>query len=168
MRDDDCVRFLQWCLPRLGLRWAGYRKVRRTVCKRLRRRLRALGLAELEAYRAMLEETPEEWAQLAVMCRIPISRFYRDRGVFERLGREVLPALAQRTMASGLGPGATPVRCWCVGCASGEEVYSVILTWVFMVRPAFPHAEIEVLGTDADETMLARAEAARYQAGSVK
>lgn len=138
------------------------------MCKRLRRRLRALGLADFEAYRALLAERPEEWARLAVMCRIPISRFYRDRGVFERLGRELLPALAERAMASGGGPGAAPVRCWCAGCASGEEVYSVILTWAFLVRPAFPDATIEVLGSDADETMLARAEAARYQAGSLK
>ncbi|MCH8155613.1 MAG: hypothetical protein IH786_10185 [Proteobacteria bacterium] len=38
MPDRDCVGFLQWCLPRLGLRWPGYRKVRRTVCKRVGRR----------------------------------------------------------------------------------------------------------------------------------
>lgn len=37
---DDCVAFLQWALPQLGLRWAGYRRVRGTVCRRLRRRLR--------------------------------------------------------------------------------------------------------------------------------
>ncbi len=28
MRNQDCVGFLQWCLPGLGLRWRGFRKVR--------------------------------------------------------------------------------------------------------------------------------------------
>jgi hypothetical protein len=28
MRDDECVTFLRWSLPRLELRWNGYRKVR--------------------------------------------------------------------------------------------------------------------------------------------
>jgi hypothetical protein len=42
-RDAE-VEFLQWALPRLGLRWAGFRRVRRQVCRRLRRRVEALGL----------------------------------------------------------------------------------------------------------------------------
>ena len=57
MRDRNCVEFLQWCLPELGYRWPGYRKVRRTVCKRLRRRLRELALTDLVAYRAHLAAT---------------------------------------------------------------------------------------------------------------
>ena len=39
MKDADCTRFLQWALPRLGLRWAGFRRVRSQVCKRLGRRI---------------------------------------------------------------------------------------------------------------------------------
>jgi hypothetical protein len=53
--DTSCVEFLRWALPRLELRWAGFRTVRRQVCRRLRQRLDALGLANLDAYRAYLE-----------------------------------------------------------------------------------------------------------------
>ena len=49
MADDSRVAFLKWCLPRLGLRWSGYRKVRGLVGKRLNRRLAELGLADLSA-----------------------------------------------------------------------------------------------------------------------
>ena len=55
MKDADCTEFLQWALPRLGLRWPGFRRVRGQVCKRLRRRIAELGLRELVAYRALLE-----------------------------------------------------------------------------------------------------------------
>ena len=51
---EECVAFLQWALPRLGLRWAGYRKVRRQVCRRVRARVAALGLGDLDAYRGRL------------------------------------------------------------------------------------------------------------------
>ena len=61
MRNEECTAFLQWCLPRLDLRWAGFRKVRGTVCKRVARRIRALGLADVNAYRAYLEGHAEEW-----------------------------------------------------------------------------------------------------------
>jgi len=37
MNDRDCIRFLQETLPRLRLRWSGFRRVRRQVCKRLQR-----------------------------------------------------------------------------------------------------------------------------------
>jgi hypothetical protein len=60
--DQRCVEFLQWALPRLGLRWSGFRKVRRQVCRRVRRRLDELELADLDTYRAHLEAHPEEWA----------------------------------------------------------------------------------------------------------
>jgi chemotaxis methyl-accepting protein methylase len=32
--DRDCVDFLRWALPQIGLRWEGFRKVRRQVCRR--------------------------------------------------------------------------------------------------------------------------------------
>ncbi len=101
MTDSECTRFLQEALPRLHLRWAGFRKVRKLVCKRVARRLRELGLPDLAAYRAFLESHPGEWDVLDGFCRIPISRFYRDREVFASLEQDVLPALAQAAVAAG-------------------------------------------------------------------
>lgn len=98
MSDSDCVAFLQWALPRMSLQWPGYRLVRAQVCKRIARRLKDLGLADLQVYRNRLERRPDEWQALAGLCTIPISRFYRDRGLFDFLGRHVLPSLAQAAM----------------------------------------------------------------------
>jgi chemotaxis protein methyltransferase CheR len=61
MNDTDCVTFLRWALPQLELHWSGFRKVHRQVCKRLRRRMRELGLTDFAAYRARLEANPAEW-----------------------------------------------------------------------------------------------------------
>ncbi len=123
MTNDECVAFLQWCLPRLGMRWAGFRKVRKTVCKRVARRLHTLGLPDADAYRRYLVGHEAEWPRLDAMCRIPISRFWRDRGVFDLLADEVFPALA--TAAAARGDNC--LRVWSAGCASGEEPYSVRL-----------------------------------------
>lgn len=164
MRDADCVRFLQWCLPRLGLRWPGYRKVRGTVCKRVGRRLRELGLADVAAYRARLAADPGEWARLDGFCRIPISRFFRDRRVFEELRDRVLPELAETALVQRRGE----LRCWCAGCASGEEVYTLRLIWDLSIAAQRPGMRFSILGTDADEVMLGRAQAACYGRGSLK
>ena len=164
MQDQDCVRFLQATLPRLGLKWPGYRKVRRTVCKRIGRRLRELGLSDLAAYGRLLDQSLDERARLDAFCRIPISRFYRDRAVFDTLGQTVLPDLAERTAIRG----ARELKCWSAGCASGEEVYTLRLLWDFNLQSSYPKLRLMLLGTDADEVMLRRCAAACYPAGSLK
>ena len=161
MDDSTCVAFLQWALPEMGLRWAGIRRVRRQVCKRVARRLRALELADVAAYRAYLGSYPDEWRVLDGLCRITVSRFFRDREVFAHLGRIVLPALARAAAARG----ETRLRCWSAGCASGEEPYGLSILWAF---EAAPRLDLEVVATDADPHLLERARAARYRAGSLK
>jgi chemotaxis protein methyltransferase CheR len=164
MTDDECVRFLQSVLPRLGLRWPGFRRVRRQVCKRIARRWRALELADLDAYRARLESDAAEWDVLDSLCRVTISRFCRDRGVFDALGADVLPGLARRATKRG----DRLVRCWSAGCASGEEPYSLALLWSFRIAPKFPTVELEVVATDADAQMLERARRGCYAPGTLR
>ena len=115
--DADYVRFLQTCLPRLALRWAGFRKVRKPVVKRLKRRLRTLQLPDPAAYLAYLDDHPEEWEVLDGFCRIVISRFYRDQGIFETLRDTVLPTLAHAARVRQV----QTLRCWSAGCAAGKK-----------------------------------------------
>jgi len=137
------VAFLQWALPRLGRRWAGYRKVRRQVCRRVRRRIEVLGLDGYEAYRGHLEARPDEWAVLDGLLNVTISRFNRDRGVFAYLRDEVLE------------PG---MRVWSAGCASGEEPYTLALVC----------EGLDIVATDVEPELLRRAEAARYPPSALR
>lgn len=164
MTPGPCTDFLQWALPRLGRRWAGYRKVQSLVCKRLARRLHALGLADLDAYRGWLESHPAEWPELDGLLGIPISRFYRDRGVFDAIGREVMPTLA-RTAREASRP---TLDGWSAGCASGEEPYTLAILWRLRAQAAFPGLALHVVATDADAGLLERARAGCYLASSLK
>jgi chemotaxis protein methyltransferase CheR len=162
--DEEGIRFLQWCLPRLGLQWPGFRKVRRQVYRRLERRIAELGLAGLAGYRSYLERHPAEWPMLDTLCWIPISRFYRDRAVFQQLELAVLPALGRMVVARGV----EELRCWSVGCASGEEPYTVALIWKLTVARQFPGLRLRMLGTDVDPAAIERAERGCYPAHSLK
>jgi chemotaxis protein methyltransferase CheR len=164
MRDEDCVAFLQWCLPQMGLRWPGFRKVRHTVCKRVARRIRDLGLEDVAAYRAYLGEHSEEWKRLEDYCRIPISRFWRDRALFGWLAEKALPTCAAEAAARP----ERLVRCWSAGCASGEEPYSLRMAWAAGAEEAQPSVRIEIIATDVDDVMIARAKAGRYSEGSMR
>lgn len=158
------VSLLKWALPRLGLRWAGFRRVSGQVCKRIRRRCATLGLSGACAYRAYLESHPEEWRVLDGLCRVTISRFYRDRAVFDRLRELVLPARAGALRAAG----ASALRAWSVGCGSGEEPYTLRLAWHFDLAPRFPELALQVVATDVDPILLRRARRACYKHGVLR
>lgn len=164
MSDAECVALLQWALPRLGRRWAGYRKVRGQVCKRIRRRIAELELGGFAHYRARLERQPGEWEVLDDLLGVTISRFYRDRGMWEALHVEVLPELAGRALAAG----EPELWCWSAGCASGEEPYTLSIVWTLELAGRFPGVSLRVLATDVDPQLLERARAAEYEAGSLR
>jgi chemotaxis protein methyltransferase CheR len=164
VKDLDCVSFLQWALPRRGLRWEGFRKVRRQVCRRIDRRIRELGLAGVDAYRDRLESHPGEWERFETLCRVSISRFRRDRGVFDHLADAVLPELAERARRRP----DRELRCWSAGCASGEEPYSLALIWKLAVAPRLPDVSLRIVATDADPGLLERAERACYPRSSLR
>lgn len=164
MEDDRCVRFLQWALPQLRMRWPGFRKVRKQVCKRIDRRIRELGLAGVREYKAYLGAHGEEWPQLDSLCRVTISRFCRDREVCANLAEAVLPSLA----AAARERGDNTLRVWSAGCASGEEPYTLAILWNVELRPRFPGMAIDITATDSDSGMLRRAREARYAFGSLK
>jgi chemotaxis protein methyltransferase CheR len=162
--DDECVDFLRWAVPRLGRRWAGYRRVRRQVCRRARARADGLGLSGLGEYRALLERDAGEWRVLDTLTNITISRFGRDRGTWAALERLVLPVL----VADAQRAGRTGLRAWSAGCASGEEPYTLALLWHLALAPCFTDVGLLILATDCDPVMLGRARAARYAPSSLK
>jgi len=162
VKDTDCVGLLQWALPRLGLRWPGFRRVRGQVCKRVDKRVHTLGISGPAAYMAYLGDHREEWKVLDGLCTVPISRFYRDRAVFDYLGDTVLPILARSATART----EPTVRCWSAGCASGEEPYTMSLLWTHRVRSRFPQTALAVLATDLDTQLLDRPAMAAAASGS--
>jgi chemotaxis protein methyltransferase CheR len=162
--DAECVALLRAALPRLGLRYAGFRRVRRQVCRRVARRMRELGIAESAAYRARLEADPAEWRRLDAMCRISISRWFRDRDVFAALETRVLPTLVDRARAAG----RRTLGVWCAGCASGEEAYSLAALWASSLAARAPELRLAVVATDADPHLLERARRGCFRASSLR
>lgn len=161
MGDETCVGFLQWVLPRMRMHWPGFRRVRGQVCKRLNRRIRKLGLSGPAAYRNYLEIHAEEWDHLDRCCRITISRFYRDRAVFDLLGVRILPDLAE---AAGTGT----IRVLSLGAAAGEEPFSLAMAWFFHGKKKYPQTGLEILAVEINPDLIRRAEQGCYPLSSLK
>lgn len=163
MKDDSCICFLQWALPHLHMRWPGYRKVHGQVCKRLGRRLEELNLPDLKNYRMHLENNPLEWHILDSICRITISRFYRNQGVYNSLRAEVFPTL----IAIACRQSDTILSCWCIGAASGEEPYSISLLWELSGLKK-QGTDLQILATEIDQHMINRARNGCYPPSSMR
>jgi chemotaxis protein methyltransferase CheR len=164
MKDESCINFLQWALPKLKLKWPGFRKVRKQACKRIGRRIAELNIADIDGYRAYLQENPDEWLKLDAMCRITISRFCRDRGLFDYLGSRFLPGLIQQAAQTG----TRTIRCLCIGAASGEEPYSISLLWDLAGIPGSTELDFQIIATEIDPAMIGRAQKGCYPSSSIR
>jgi chemotaxis protein methyltransferase CheR len=164
MKDCECVLFLQWVLPKMELKWRGFRKVRRQVCKRIARRIRYLGLKNITAYRHFLETNTSEWQVLDAMCYATVSCFYRDKKVFAYLERAVLPQLVR----SMISQERNQLKVWSIGCCAGEEPHSLALLWQLRLNALFPSVTMDIVASDSDPVSLKRAAQACYKGGSLK
>lgn len=162
--DGDAVALLRWAMPRMQLDWRGFRRVRRQVRRRIARRMRTLGLEDVEQYRLRLLKRPEEWRVLDRMCRITISRFWRDRRVFERLLEVEMPRLASSARAAG----RSALVAWSAGCACGEEPYSLAIGWAHSAAVRRSPVALRILATDVDSSVLRRALQAEYSEPSLR
>jgi chemotaxis protein methyltransferase CheR len=126
--------------------------------------MRELALGDFASYQSFLETHAAEWRTLDGMCRITISRFYRDKAVFRVLAATVLPEFARRALSQN----RDKVSVWSAGCGSGEEPYTVALLWEFVLKHDFPDCRIMILGTDSRPDLLRRAAAAKYPASALR
>ncbi|HUI22334.1 MAG TPA: CheR family methyltransferase [Methylocella sp.] len=163
MSNTECTAFLQWALPRLNMRWKGFRKVRGQVCKRLKNRMGELGLKEFAEYRARLETDPQEWCVLDSCCHITISRFFRDRGIFDAIQKRLLPGIARRAKQE-----RRAAFFWSAGCAAGEEAYTLRILWDIEVVRSCPGVSLSIVATDIDEVMIGRAREACFEQTSLR
>jgi chemotaxis protein methyltransferase CheR len=64
--------------------------------------------------------------------------------------------------------GESVLRCWSVGCAAGEEPYSLSLLWKLKLQWEFPTLRLAVLASDIDDQTIARARQGGYPSSSLK
>jgi two-component system, chemotaxis family, CheB/CheR fusion protein len=143
---------------RTGHDFSMYR--RSTVLRRLDRRLRFNNVTTLEQYQPLLEASATESQALLRDLLISVSSFFRDPDAFEALAA-LVPSLFE-----GKGAGDT-VRVWVVGCATGEEVYSIAMVLAEHASTLADPPRLQLFATDIDEHGYAWARAGIYSAAAV-
>ena len=152
-------QFLREAAPFFGLQWRPFQ--RGGIKRKVEHRIFQIGLSNYEEYLLKVRSDPAELNYLSKILTVTISRFFRDKEVFDTIGTSLLPTIIKRKDKTG-------VKIWSIGCASGEEPYTLSLLWEEKFRKIWPGIRLSILATDINENLLARAKDGRYKKSSLK
>jgi two-component system CheB/CheR fusion protein len=157
-RPDDQQKALREIFTQLKVRtghdFTNYKRA--TILRRIERRINVRNLRDLPSYSRLVRSDPEEVQALLKDLLISVTSFFRDQEAFEYLERDIVPhILADR-------PPDRPVRVWVVGCATGEEAYSIAMIFAeaTMKKPDAP--PVQIFASDIDENAIAVAREGLY------
>jgi two-component system, chemotaxis family, CheB/CheR fusion protein len=129
-----------------------------TLVRRIERRMHLHGIDGMEAYARLLEQSDDEIDALSRDWLIGVSSFFRDPEAFRALESALSDLLTRREDGS-------PLRIWVPGCATGEEVYSLIIVLLETLRRLKRDLEVQVFATDLNPEAIQVARAGRYPGG---
>lgn len=158
-QTDVPDRLLSLLKEHRQLDFSGYKKG--TLSRRIRRRLIATNMADMQQYLALVESSPGELEQLGRDILISVTAFVRDRTAFDALDGAINKLIQDA--------GSEPIRVWVAGCATGEEAYSIAL---MIAEAKRRHGEtgriVQIFATDIDEDALEIARRGRYIAAALE
>lgn len=157
LSDPELERLLRKLHSERGLDAHHYRES--YLQRRIATRLRALQLDSIRDYSRLLDEDPDEYANLLNALTVNVSDFFRDKPVFDFFIRNIVPELLSRKKRRH----QHLVRVWSAGCATGEEPYSLAMVLLAAAEAFNDYAfNMTIYATDIDEASMAAAQSARY------
>jgi type IV pilus assembly protein PilK len=122
-------------------------------------RMRELGVMDYAAYYRQVTDGPRgavEWSTLLDRLTVQETRFFRHRASFD-----VLESYLRERLQQGM---TQPWELWSVGCASGEEPYSLAISAAEVLRDTQHPDYFGVTGTDISLNALSKARDGQYGA----
>ena len=108
-------------------------------------------IEKLSSYLEFLRAQADEVRILADDLLITVTSFFRDPEVFERLEKTIVPQLFEGKQ------GDDEIRVWSVGCATGEEAYSLAILLLEEASRREIVPRMHVFASDLHEHSLKRA-----------
>lgn len=133
---------------------------------RLNARLKDLSLNKYEDYYLYLTSAygKEEFIKMVSAITINETYFYRSQEQFSIIQNSILPQL----IAQKKDKPNPRIRIWSAACSAGDEPYSlsIILDKFFIHK--YPNIEFEILASDIDPIVLAKAKKGIYNSYSIR
>ena len=135
------------------------------VERRLRERLRDLGLDNFTEYYRYLQYHPKADAEIESAAEVLTTNetyFFREAYQLRAFTDEILPVVRGRALARG----SKRLDVWSAGCSSGEEVYTIAM--LIDATGLFEGWDIRVFGNDISRRVLCKARGATYSSASFR
>ena len=129
-----------------------------TIERRIERRLAVHQIGSLPDYILYMQKNPDEIDILFKNLVIGVTSFFRDPQSYQVIEQQVLVKLIEAKH-----PEDT-LRCWVVGCSTGEEVYSFAILISEAMEKLKKHINVQIFATDIDEAALDSARKGVYPA----
>jgi chemotaxis protein methyltransferase CheR/two-component system CheB/CheR fusion protein len=142
---------------RTGNDFSQYKK--NTLLRRTERRMGIHQVASIADYVQYLTQNPHELDLLFKELLIGVTTFFRDPAVWDCVKADALPALLKRY------PEGRNLRAWVVGCSTGEEAYTLAMTFQEALDEidGGAHYSLRIFATDLDQDAIDRARQGCYQ-----
>src|SRR5215468_1345595 len=150
----DLTKIIGLLQDRTGHDFSHYKRT--TVMRRVARRMQVSRNDSIGNYINYLRSTPEEARELLADLLISVTSFFRDRDAFGTLARRAIQPIFKKLDEN------TGVRVWVVGCATGEEAYSIAILLLEEAGRSNLHVPIQIFASDLDEKALLVAREGRY------
>lgn len=152
--DPEFESLLRYIQESRSLDFRGYKRT--SLRRRIALRMDAVGAEDFAAYRATLEAQPSEFEDLLNTVLINVTSFFRDEEAWAVLKTQIVPRLIE------LADDDRGIRIWSVGCASGEEPYSIAMLLAEAMGQKEFCRRVKIYATDLDEEALKSARLATY------
>lgn len=155
-RDEQqtVLKILSQVRARTGHDFTRYKPA--TVMRRIHRRMQLQHIEDLEEYAELVRHNGNEARQFFDDLLITVTNFFRDPETFTVLERDIIPKLFEGKTAHDR------VRIWSVGCATGEEAYSLAILLLEHASRLDRPPEIQVFATDLHEASVQSAREGLY------
>jgi chemotaxis methyl-accepting protein methylase/PAS domain-containing protein len=141
---------------RTGNDFSLYKK--NTIYRRIERRMGLHQIKPIALYVSYLRENPHELDLLFKELLIGVTQFFRDSEVWEQFKSVALPTLFDKY------PEGKGCRAWVPACSSGEEAYSLAMTFMDALAEAKTKGpfSLQIFATDLDADAVDIARQAHY------
>jgi len=144
--QQTLTQILTQLRARTGHDFSGYKPA--TLLRRISRRMQLTQLTTLTAYLHRLRQDNDEAEALFRDLLINVTEFFRDREAWATLESTVIPQLF-----AGKGRDDS-VRVWTVGCATGEEAYSIAMLLLEFVEELAAPPTVQIFASDLGKSAL--------------
>ena len=126
--------------------------------RRVAIRLRSTRCRDAAEYCNLLRQSPQELDLLQKALTIHVSQFFRNPSMFDKLRDEVLPGIFSSCDINGAGK----LRFWSLGCAGGEEPFSLAILLREHFSKELRKVQTIIHGTDIDAETIRAAQQGEY------